>query len=27
VLGAIIISIVSFVLNVFLPDPDDKRRG
>ena len=23
VLGAIIISIVSFVLNVFLPDPDD----
>ena len=25
VLGAIIISIVSFVLNVFLPDPDDKR--
>ena len=24
-LGAIIISIVSFVLNVFLPDPDDKR--
>jgi putative membrane protein len=27
VLGAIIISIVSFILNVFLPDPDDKRRG
>ena len=27
VLGAIIISIVSFVLNVFLPDPDDQRRG
>jgi putative membrane protein len=27
VLGGIIISIVSFVLNVFLPDPDDKRRG
>jgi putative membrane protein len=26
VLGAIIISIVSFVLNVFLPDPDDRRR-
>jgi putative membrane protein len=26
-LGGIIISIVSFVLNVFLPDPDDKRRG
>jgi putative membrane protein len=24
VLGAIIISIVSFVLNVFLPDPDDR---
>ena len=23
VLGAIIISIVSFILNVFLPDPDD----
>ncbi len=27
VLGAIIISIVSFLLNVFLPDPDDSRRG
>jgi putative membrane protein len=27
VLGAIIISIVSFLLNVFLPDPDDQRRG
>ena len=27
VLGAIIISVVSFILNVFLPDPDDKRRG
>jgi putative membrane protein len=27
VLGAIIISIVSFILNVFLPDPDDARRG
>jgi putative membrane protein len=27
VLGAIIISIVSFILNVFLPDPDDRRRG
>jgi putative membrane protein len=27
VLGAIIISIVSFLLNVFLPDPDDRRRG
>jgi putative membrane protein len=26
-LGGIIISIVSFVLNVFLPDPGDKRRG
>jgi putative membrane protein len=26
VLGAIIISIVSFVLNVFLPDPGDTRR-
>jgi putative membrane protein len=26
VLGAIIISIVSFILNVFLPDPDNKRR-
>jgi putative membrane protein len=26
VLGAIIISIVSFILNVFLPDPGDKRR-
>jgi len=26
VIGAIIISIVSFVLNVFLPDPGDKRR-
>lgn len=26
-LGAIIISIVSFLLNVFLPDPDDSRRG
>jgi len=26
VLGAIIISIVSFVLNVFLPDPGDQRR-
>jgi len=25
VLGGIIISIVSFVLNVFLPDPDNKR--
>jgi putative membrane protein len=25
VLGAIIISIVSFILNVFLPDPDNKR--
>jgi putative membrane protein len=25
--GAIIISVVSFILNVFLPDPDDKRRG
>ena len=24
-LGGIIISIVSFVLNVFLPDPDNKR--
>ena len=23
--GAIIISIVSFLLNVFLPDPDNKR--
>ena len=23
VLGAVIISIVSFILNVFLPDPDD----
>ena len=27
VLGAIIISVVGFILNVFLPDPDDKRRG
>jgi putative membrane protein len=27
VLGGIIISIVSFILNVFLPDPDDARRG
>jgi putative membrane protein len=27
VLGAIIISIVSFILNVFLPDPDDRRRA
>jgi putative membrane protein len=27
VLGAIIISIVSFVMNVFLPDPDDRKRG
>ena len=27
VLGAIIISVVSFILNVFLPDPDDARRG
>ena len=27
VLGAIIISIVSFLLNVFLPDRDDSRRG
>jgi putative membrane protein len=27
ILGAIIISIVSFLLNVFLPDPDDQRRG
>jgi uncharacterized membrane protein YvlD (DUF360 family) len=27
VLGAIIISIVSFILNVYLPDPDDRRRG
>jgi len=27
VLGAIIISIVSFLLNVFLPDGDDSRRG
>jgi putative membrane protein len=26
-LGGIIISIVSFILNVFLPDPGDKRRG
>jgi len=25
-LGGIIISIVSFVLNVFLPDPGDKRK-
>ena len=25
-LGGIIISIVSFILNVFLPDPDNKRR-
>jgi putative membrane protein len=25
VLGGIIISIVSFILNVFLPDPDNKR--
>ena len=25
-LGGIIISIVSFILNVFLPDPGDKRR-
>ena len=27
VFGAIIISIVSFLLNVFLPDRDDSRRG
>jgi putative membrane protein len=26
-IGGIIISIVSFILNVFLPDPGDKRRG
>src|SRR5215217_8878366 len=26
VLGGLIISVVSFVLNVFLPDPDDSRR-
>ena len=26
-LGGLIISVVSFVLNVFLPDPGDKRRG
>ena len=26
-LGGLIISVVSFVLNVFLPDPDDSRRG
>ena len=25
-IGGIIISIVSFILNVFLPDPGDKRR-
>jgi putative membrane protein len=25
--GGIIISIVSFLLYVFLPDPDDSRRG
>jgi len=27
VLGSIIVSIVSFVLNAFLPDRDQKRRG
>lgn len=27
VLGAIIVSIVSFLLNVFIPDHDDKRRA
>jgi putative membrane protein len=26
-IGGIIISIVSFLLYVFLPDPDDSRRG
>ena len=24
--GSIVISIVSFVLNAFIPDPDDARR-
>ena len=27
VLGAIIVSIVSFLLNVFIPDREDKRRA
>ena len=27
VIGAIIVSIVSFLVNAFLPDPDDRRRG
>ena len=27
VIGAIIVSIVSFLMNAFLPDPDDRRRG
>jgi putative membrane protein len=27
VLGSLIISIVSFVLNAFLPDPGERRRG
>jgi putative membrane protein len=27
VLGSLIVSIVSFVLNAFLPDPGDSRRG
>ena len=26
VLGSIIVSIVSFVINAFIPDPDDARR-
>jgi putative membrane protein len=26
-IGGIIISIVSFLLYVFVPDPDDSRRG
>ncbi len=25
-LGAVIVSIVSFILNAFVPDPDDRRR-
>jgi putative membrane protein len=27
VFGAIIVSVVSFVLNAFVPDPDERRRG
>jgi putative membrane protein len=27
VLGSIIISIISFILNAFIPDKDERRRG